>query len=95
MLDPLRGAEMSHGTRTPHPGRGNIGVTQRLLVCIVAISNPSEPVGLIKEKAADSADEVQDLGRVSAALLEALTLLPGEFILADGQRRAPSTETIL
>ena len=53
---------------------------------IVAISNPSKAVDLIREKAADPADEIQDLGRVSAALLEALDLLPGEFIRADGRR---------
>ena len=55
---------------------------------IVAISNSSKAVDLIREKATDPADDVQDLGRVSAALLMALELLPGEFIRADGQRRA-------
>ena len=39
---------------------------------IVAISNPSRAVDLIMEKAADAAD----VGRVSAALLEALALQP-------------------
>jgi|APPan5920702963_1055757.scaffolds.fasta_scaffold164769_2 hypothetical protein len=53
---------------------------------IVVISNPPKAVDLIREKAADPPDEIQDLGRVSAALLIALELLPGEFIRADGQR---------
>jgi len=53
---------------------------------IVAISNPSKAIDLIREKAADPVDEVQDLGRVSGALLMALELRPGEFIRADGQR---------
>jgi hypothetical protein len=55
---------------------------------IVAISNPSKALKLIREKAADPADDVQDLGRVSAALLEALALQPGHFISVDGQRGA-------
>lgn len=53
---------------------------------IVAISNPSRAVDLIRQKAADPADEIQDLGRVSANLLIALRLLPGEFIRADSAR---------
>jgi hypothetical protein len=50
---------------------------------IVVISNPPKAVDLIRE---NPPDEIQDLGRVSAALLIALELLPGEFIRADGQR---------
>jgi len=60
----------------------------KAIVYIVAISNPSKAVDLIREKAADPADDVQDLGRVSVALLKALELPPGEFIRADGQRGA-------
>ena len=53
---------------------------------IVAIANPSKAVDLIREKAADAADEIQDLGRVSAALVTALDLLPSEFIRVDAKR---------
>ena len=62
---------------------------RKAIVYIVAVSNPSKAVDLIRGKAADPADDVQDLGRVSAALLEALELPPGEFIRADGQRGPP------
>ena len=55
----------------------------------------SEAIDLIREKAADPADDVQDLGRVSAALLIALELPPGEFIRADSQRGVPPPETVL
>ena len=55
---------------------------------IVAISDPSEAVELIREKVAGPADEIQDLGRVSAALLTALALWSGEFIRTDGKSGA-------
>jgi len=58
----------------------------KVVAYIVAISDSFEAVVLIQKKAADPGDEVQDLGRVSAALLETLKLGPGEFIRADGQR---------
>ena len=58
----------------------------KAVIFIVAITNPSKAVDPIRKKAADPADEVQDLGRVSAALLTALKLLPGEFVRADSQR---------
>ena len=56
------------------------------IIYIVAISNPNKAVNLIRDKTANPVDEVQDLGRVSANLLSALKLLPGESIRADGQR---------
>jgi len=64
------------------------------VVYIVAISNPSTAIDLIRTKAAHPPDEVQDLGRVSATLLEALAVPPGEFIRADGERGAPSADTV-
>jgi hypothetical protein len=54
---------------------------------IVAIANPTKAIDLIRKKVA--ADDIQDLGRVSAALLKALELSLGEFVRADGQRGAP------
>jgi len=64
----------------------------KAVVYVVAISNPTKAIDLIGQKAASPADEVQDLGRVSAALLEALELLPGKFTRADGQRGTPPTD---
>ena len=56
------------------------------IIYIVAISNPTKAVDRIRDNTANTADEIQDLGRVSANLLAALKLLPGEYIRADGQR---------
>ena len=56
------------------------------IIYIVAVSNPNKAVNLIRDKTANPVDEVQDLGRVSANLLSALKLLPGDYVRADGQR---------
>ena len=58
---------------------------------IVAIPNPDEAVELIKRKAADPGDEVEDLGRVSEGLITALKLQPGEFMRADEKREPKQT----
>jgi len=60
----------------------------KAVVYIVAISNAAKAADLIREKVADPGEEIQDLGRVSAALLTAIKLSPGEFVRADGQRSA-------
>jgi hypothetical protein len=59
---------------------------------IVAVANPAKAIDLIRKKAADPADDVQDLGRVSAALLKGLDLPVGEFVRADGRRGASRDE---
>jgi hypothetical protein len=55
------------------------------VACIVAISDPSKAIDLNRERVAGPVGDVQDLGRVSAALLTAVELPPGESILADRQ----------
>jgi hypothetical protein len=47
------------------------------IIYIVAISNPTKAVNLIRENTANTADEIQDLGRVSANLLAALKAAAG------------------
>jgi hypothetical protein len=47
---------------------------------IVAIPDSAKAVELIRRKAADPGDEVEDLGRVTDALIKALKLQPGEFM---------------
>jgi hypothetical protein len=49
---------------------------------IVAIADPFEAIELIREKAAASDDELEDLGRVSDVLLSTLKLETGKFVRA-------------
>jgi hypothetical protein len=46
---------------------------------------PAEPLPalIVKRKVADFGDDVEDLGRVSRALVRALDLAPGNFIRID------------
>ena len=46
---------------------------------IVAIADPSKAIELIRAKAATAGDDVEDLGRVSDALLISLKLEAGQF----------------
>jgi hypothetical protein len=63
---------------------------------IVAVSKTDQAVEIIRSKAADDGDEVEDLGRVAGSLVQAFNLAPGEFIRVDanyrpqGQGRAES-----
>ncbi len=50
---------------------------------IVAVSRADQAVEIIKSKAADDGDEVEDLGRVAGSLVQALNLAPGGFICVD------------
>jgi hypothetical protein len=54
---------------------------------IVALTDPGAAVLLIKAKAADPDDAVEDIGQVSEALLSDLNLKPGEFARTDNIRR--------
>jgi len=59
---------------------------------IVAIADPNEAMQLIRERVAVTGDEVEDLGRVSEALLTALDLQPGGFIRADSTHKPNNLE---
>ena len=52
---------------------------------IVAIPDPATAIDLIRTKIGVPDDEIEDLSRVSDALLQALHLSPGEFIRANGR----------
>jgi hypothetical protein len=54
---------------------------------IVAVPDSAEAIDVIRRKVGAIDDEIEDLGRVSGALLMALGLLPGEFIRAGDRRR--------
>jgi hypothetical protein len=53
------------------------------VACIVAIADPDLASNLIRIKIAGPEDDVQDLGRVSDALVRALKLLPGQYMRTD------------
>src|SRR5260370_501241 len=52
-----------------------------LAAYIVAEPNAAKAVDRIRTKVAGPADAVEDLGRVSEALLRALQVAPGDFVL--------------
>jgi len=54
---------------------------------VVAVSDPDHAVEIIRGKVADFTDDVEDLGRVGQALVEALDLPPGNFIRIDDTYR--------
>jgi hypothetical protein len=53
----------------------------KLVAYIVADPDPTKAVDLIKNKVGVE-DEIEDLGRVSSGLLQALNLKPGDFVRA-------------
>jgi hypothetical protein len=64
--------------RTVHHGNRNPSLD------IVAVSKADQAVEIIRSKAADADDEVEDLGRITGFLVQAFNLAPGEFIRVDG-----------
>ena len=46
---------------------------------IIAVSDPAKAIALIRTEVADPGDDVQDLGRVSDALIATLQLGPGQY----------------
>src|SRR6516225_8733651 len=54
---------------------------------VVAVSEPDHAIEIVRGKVADFSDDVEDLGRVSRALVRALDLAPGNFIRIDQVRR--------
>ena len=55
---------------------------------IVAIANPDDAMDIIRTKIAEPGYMIEDLGRVSDALLRSLNLSSGEFVRADASCRA-------
>jgi hypothetical protein len=53
---------------------------------IVAIQEPMAAIELIQRRVAGPHDQIEDLGRVSDALLKTLGLAEGEFVRADDKR---------
>ena len=49
---------------------------------IVALADPAKAIELIRAQAATPGDEIEDLGRVSDALLTTLKLATGQFVRA-------------
>ena len=66
---------------------------------LVAVPDKAEAIDIVKAKAGKTGEEIEDLGRVSEALIKALSLAPGEFIPIDGvrhvaqQQQQPQTRT--
>jgi hypothetical protein len=54
-------------------------VAQDAVVYIVAEPDAARALDLIQENVAEAGDDVDDLGRVTSALLDALNLKQGEF----------------
>jgi hypothetical protein len=50
------------------------------IVYVVAESDPAKAVEIIRNNVAGPHVELEDLGRVNASLLKALSLQPGQFI---------------
>jgi hypothetical protein len=55
---------------------------------IVAVAKPDDAMELVRTEIAKPGDTIEDLGRVSDALLRALNLSSGEFVRADAPHRA-------
>ena len=53
------------------------------ILYIVAVSKADQAVEIIRSKAADDGDGVEDLGRVAGFLVQAFNLAAGEFIRVD------------
>jgi len=64
--------------KTAHHG------SRKTTLYIVAVCKADQAVEIIRSKAADLNDEVEDLGRVAGVLVQAFNLAPGEFVRVDG-----------
>jgi hypothetical protein len=53
---------------------------------LVAMPDKARATELIAQKATNPGDEIEDLGKVSEALIAAMSLAPGEFMPIDGVR---------
>ena len=68
-------------------GRANFVATKTQRCNVVAVSEPDHAIEIVRGKVADFSDDVEDLGRVSRALVRALDLAPGKFIRIDHRYR--------
>lgn len=59
---------------------------------LVAVPNKGEAVDLIVSQAANPGDDVEDLGRVSEALITTMRLPAGQFISVNGVRHVAQLE---
>jgi hypothetical protein len=55
---------------------------EKAVAYVVALTDPAQAIELIRRKVANPEDEIDDLGRVSDALLTAMKLQPGSFVRA-------------
>jgi hypothetical protein len=66
---------------------------------LVAMPEKTEAIDLIANQAAGAGDEIEDMGRVSEALITAMHLPPGQFVPLAGvrhvaqQQQQPQDET--
>jgi hypothetical protein len=68
----------------PEPGRLIRVSTHRsdteAVTYIVALADPAAAIKLIRAQASGPHDQIEDMGRVASAILEALNLGPGQFV---------------
>jgi hypothetical protein len=62
------------------------------MIYVVAVADADQAVTIIRNKAANPSDIVQDLGRISGPLVQALNLVQGEFMRVDNQYRPLPTK---
>jgi hypothetical protein len=55
---------------------------------IVAVAKADQATEIIRNKAANHGDEVEDLGHVTGFLVQAFHLAPGEFVRIDGKYKS-------
>ena len=65
--------------------------SRKATLYIVAVCKADQAIEVIRSKAADADDEVEDLGRVAGFLVQAFNLGPGEFVHVDGNYK-PQTQ---
>jgi hypothetical protein len=66
---------------------------QYTMLYIVAVSNADKAVQIIRTKAANPSDDVEDLGHVSGFLVRTFDLAAGEFISIHSRQKPPSGST--
>lgn len=62
------------------------------IIYVIAVSSADQAVTIIRTKVANPTDIVQDFGRISGPLVEALNLVPGEYARVDSQYRPLPSE---
>jgi hypothetical protein len=63
--------------------RTRLGGAAGQIAYVVAVSGAQAAIDLIRRKATQRGVEIEDLGRVSSALLTAMKLQPGQYMRAD------------